>query len=282
MSATQTTARPGKFIWIWLLPLAVFGLILGMAYQSWASRGPRIEITFENGRGIVSGQTVLLYKGIEVGTVVEARLSADLSEVVVTVGLDRDAENIAVEGSRFWITRPVIGLSGVEGLDTLFSGVYLEVEPGSGSSKRRFTGLASPPVLSSQADLPVVLLSDRARSVQAGAPVTFRDVPVGRIKTVAIAGDGGSVRVEAVIGADYVHLVRGDSRFWSQSGIAVKGSLLGVSIQTDSLDTILQGGIAFATPAADSAGQPAEPGMVFRLYEKPEKDWLEWGNAPLP
>lgn len=276
MSETQTRVRPGKFIWIWLLPLAALGLILWLAYQSWSNQGPRIEITFENGKGIVSGQTVLLYKGIEVGKVIEAHLSEDLSQVVVAVELDQNAENIAVEGSRFWVARPVIGLSGVQGLDTLFSGVYLQVEPGTGSPQRKFQGLESPPVLSGQADLPIVLLSDRARSVQAGAPVTYRDVPVGRIKEVSITEDGGSIRVEILIHSAFTHLVRADSRFWNQSGIAVKGSLLGVSIQADSLDTIIQGGIAFATPQNGAAGEPVKPGTTFKLYEKPDKDWLEW------
>jgi paraquat-inducible protein B len=62
--------------------------------------------------------------------------------VLVTVKLDKSAEHLAVEDTRFWAVRPRVGLAGVSGLGTLFSGRYIGVDAGvSNVEQTLFTGL---------------------------------------------------------------------------------------------------------------------------------------------
>ncbi|MDA1066894.1 MAG: MlaD family protein [Verrucomicrobia bacterium] len=271
-----------KNLWIsfgiWLLPAAALALVLWMAYQSTTGNGETIEITFENGQGIIDGRTELQYRGVKIGQVVEAHLNEDLSQVVVAVQLNKAANPIAVEGSKFWIARPEIDLTGIRGLDTILSGVYIQVLPGDGPSSRTFNGLAKPPVIPGAEELSIVLKAKRAYSIQPGSPVFFRDVQVGQINAVAISEDGDLVQIEAGIQAHHSHLVRSNSRFWNAGGIDVKGNLLGLKIQADSLETIVRGGVAFAAPESDKAGPIAEPASNFILHERAEKSWLEWGG----
>jgi hypothetical protein len=71
-------------------------------------------------------------------------------------------------------------------------------------------------------------------------------------------------------------LVRQNTKFWNVSGIGVDLYLFGVKAKTESLTSLIKGGIAFATPLNDKMGNEVENGMVFRLYDQPEKEWLAW------
>jgi paraquat-inducible protein B len=51
-------------------------------------------------------------------------------------------------------------------------------------------------------------------------------------------------------------------------------SLSGLNIGAQSAETLISGGIDFATP--DALEDQAKEGVVFRLYDKPEKEWLAW------
>jgi len=46
---------------------------------------------------------------------------------------------------------------------------------------------------------------------------------------------------------DYVHLINTSTRFWNASGITLRGGLSGVEVKSESLQTLLAGGIAFET-----------------------------------
>lgn len=267
---------------VWSLPIAALALVLWMGYQSITSKGLEITITFNDGQGLLAGKTLLLYKGIEVGKVESTRLSDDLSQVIATIELTSDSKGIAVEGSQFWIARPEISLAGIRGLDTILSGVYIQVEPGKGIANFSFHGLPSAAIVSGAKELSIVLLAKRARSIDAGSPIYFRDIQVGQIKGHSLSEDGQLIIIEAGVDSEYAHLVRSGSKFWNESGIDVKAGLLGIKIRTDSLETIIGGGISFATPSHDQAGNLAEPHAVFTLFEEPDNNWLEWIGTTTP
>src|SRR3546814_14749478 len=75
------------------------------------------------------------------------RFNEGRSKVLVTVELSKDSEDLAREKSRFWVVRPRLGISGVSGLGTLFSGAYIEVDAGDPASRPQFEfqGLETPP-----------------------------------------------------------------------------------------------------------------------------------------
>ena len=57
------------------------------------------------------------------------------------------------------------------------------------------------------------------------------------------------------------------SRFWNAGGISVSGGLSGLKIRTESLETILTGGLAFYTPEDGRNAPAVQNGHVFRLYD---------------
>lgn len=64
------------------------------------------------------------------------------------------------------------------------------------------------------------------------------------------------------------------------SGTAVAsvstGGCSGATVRTESVETLIDGGIAFATPDGEQMGNPARPQQTFALFDKAEDDWLQW------
>lgn len=236
----------------------------------------RLELRLPRGDGLVEG-TPLRYRGLQVGSVERVSLSADLQQVLLQVRVDQAGEQIARAGSHFWVVRPQLGLVRSEHLDTLISGPYLEVQPAErpGAPQTRFAVQdAAPGDAQREAGLPLVLSTPRRGSLKPGVAVTYREMPVGRVTRIELGPRADRVLVHVLIEPRYAPLVRGGSRFWNASGIGVEvGLLKGAQIRTESLEAILEGGIAFATP--DEA-RPVQPGQTFALFDTPQPDWLEW------
>ncbi|WP_034004161.1 hypothetical protein, partial [Pseudomonas aeruginosa] len=50
----------------------------------------------------------------------------------------------------------------------------------------------------------------------------------------------------------------------------------GLSLRTESMEALMEGGIAFATPNNAQMGEPAKPGQTFSLFDSANDEWLEW------
>ena len=241
------------------------------------AHGPEITIRFQNGAGIEAGKTVLEHKGVAVGSVQSVELDATLDAVLVRVQLAKNAADLARADSEFWLVRPEIGFSGIKGLDTLFSGPRLKVRPGTGGKPAtNFIALRRAPLLeNSDRGRSFVLRSDQLGALTPGAPVFYREVKVGFVEAHKLTPDADGVLVRIRIRTPYDQLVRTDSRFWNAGGVAIKVGLLGAEIRSNSLESLVSGGVAFATPETPNS-QPANEGTEFILATEADKEWFKW------
>ncbi len=245
------------------------------SYESATEKGISITITFKSAEGL-SGGSSIKYKGMDVGKVKNIKLSESLDHVDVEALLDPSAASLAKEGTKFWVARPEIGLSGVSNLGAIISN-YIEVQPGDGSPTNTFVGLEEAPLeTNDKSNLKIVLLSDKLGSVSVGAPIYYRQVQVGKVIGHKLADTANDVEIHLSIDEKYAPLVRQNTKFWNVSGIGVDLYLFGVKAKTESLTSLIKGGIAFATPLNEKMGSEVENGMVFQLYDQPEKEWLAW------
>ncbi|MBK7405573.1 MAG: hypothetical protein IPJ41_13330 [Phycisphaerales bacterium] len=91
----------------------------------------------------------------------------------------------------------------------------------------------------------------------------------------ALADDATGVDLVITIDPGFATLVRANTRFYNVSGITADWGLFkGLDIRTDSLESVVSGGIAFATP--DKPGEMVESGRRFELADEPEDSWLKW------
>lgn len=269
---------------VWLVPLVAAGVAGYLVYQRVAQAGPLITIRFADGEGLKPGQSPVKYRGVAVGEVRSIALSRDLHGVLVEARLDKSAAALARQGAAFWIVRPEVGLQNITGLGTIISGPYIEVIPGTGPPAKVFQGVAPAPVRQEEKGLSIRLLSPTRGSLRAGSPVYYRGMEVGHVQEQRLSDDARLVESDVFIEQSYAALVRDDSRFWNVSGVDIDFSLFkGAQVNVESLKSLVSGGVSFATPPPGKGNEPAGNGALFRLYDEPKKEWLEWSPAiPLP
>jgi len=270
--------------WIWLVPL-IAALIGGwLMITSILNEGPVISIVFKSAEGLEAGKTKLKYKDVEIGQVSEVTLSADLKQVIATAELTKDFKAHLVRDTAFWLVTPRISGGNVSGLSTVLSGAFIGVAVGkSDQAQRSFNAMDVPPVI--QVDTPgreFVLRSNDLGSLSPGSPIFFRRVQVGQVVAFDLDKDGLGLTMRIFINAPYDAFVTENTRFWNAGGIDIKLSASGIEMETQSLASILLGGIAFETPADSIESAAAPPETVFELFSgrtaalhNPERDVLK-------
>src|SRR5262245_21914747 len=134
---------------VWLVPLVAGGIAIWLAVVTLREQGPTITISFDTAEGLEAGKTKVRYKDVEIGTIAEVRLNDDLQGIVAVAKMTKQADAFMTAGTHFWVVRPRVGLGGVTGLGTLFSGTYVAIDPGKGARTTEFTGLKEPPPIAS-------------------------------------------------------------------------------------------------------------------------------------
>jgi paraquat-inducible protein B len=256
---------------IWVIP--ILAAIVGgwLALQALFESGPTITIHFNSAEGLEAHKTRIKYKDVDIGVVRSIELDDEKKGVVVSAHMVKQAtKGLLVDDTRFWVVRPRISGGRVTGLGTLFAGAYIGTDPGkSTDEKREFIGLDTPQIVTS--DVPgrtFVLGSDDVGSIDVGSPVYFRGLSAGQVVATDIAIDGKEVLVTVFVNAPYDRFVTTDSRFWNASGIDLTLDTSGVRLNTESLATVLVGGIAFDAPMEPAAGPPrrAEANSNFVMW----------------
>ncbi|WP_343503802.1 MlaD family protein [Alloyangia pacifica] len=253
---------------VWLVPLAAIAVTVFIAWQSLAERGALIEITFENAAGITADDTTIRYRDVIVGTVEEVVFSEDLAEVRVSARIDRNVADSLPADAQFWVVRPEVSASGITGLSTVLSGVYIEAgfAPQEGAEARKFRGLDQTPLVRPGVKgTRITIRADDGTQLSAGAPIFYQGIEVGRIETPRLLERGNGVVVDAFIEAPNDRRITTATRFWDTSGFSVNIGPSGVNLSVGSVAALIRGGIAFDTVVSGGNAVPA--GYAFDLYD---------------
>ncbi len=270
---------------VWLVPLVAVVVGLGLGVRSILNRGPVVTIYFRNADGVEANKTHIKYKDVDIGIVRRVKLTLDHRQVEVTAEMrgNEGVENMLVTDTRFWVVKPRIGAGGVTGLGTVLSGAYIGMDAGRDSTERsEFQGLdTQPPVTADVPGRAFVLESDELGSLDIGSPLYLRRVPVGQVMAYEMTPDGRHVRFTVFVNAPYDRFVNAHSRFWHASGVDVALDAQGVHVQTQSVVSLLAGGIAFQdAPDVDPVGQKEAPERtMFTLYGE-QADALRRADGP--
>jgi paraquat-inducible protein B len=266
----EALVRPvRRFGLVWLIPVLALLVGLWLAVKAIHEAGPTITITFKSAEGLEAGKTRIKYKDVVIGKVKSIRLSEDLTQVTVTADLQKEMEDYLTENTRFWVVRARVAAGEVSGLSTLFSGAYIGFDPGtSGRPAESFEGLENPPSVTM--DTPGSHFNLRAKrlgSLDIGSPVYYRQIKVGQVVGYTMTPDGSAVDIKVFVQAPHNEQVRRNTRFWEASGLNVTLDTSGVRIDTESVMSLLIGGIGFELPSDQPPEGPAGEDDIFTLYK---------------
>jgi len=270
--ATTAPRKRARFSVVWIIPIIAALVGIGIAVERFLNEGPTIKISFKVAEGVEAGKTFVKYKDVNIGQVTAVSLSEDYSHVVVTAKIAKIAKNLLVKDTKFWIMHPRITMSGVSGMGTLLSGNYIGIEAGKSKEKEKsFVGLDSPPIITgADPGRQFVLKAEDLGSLGYGSPVYYRRLNVGQVIAYDLAKDGKTMEIKIFVNSPYDKYVTTATRFWEASGIDVSMGVKGLLVRTQSLASVLAGGIAFENPPYSQAGAPATENTVFALFENQE------------
>jgi paraquat-inducible protein B len=252
---------------VWIIPILAAVVALGIAIQRVRNAGPTITIVVKVAAGIEAGKTFIKYKDVTIGQVTAVELSDDYSKVLVTAQIAKHAANLIVEDAKLWVVQPRVSLSGISGLSTLLSGQYFGFEAGtSHQPARHFTALDIPPVINDQPGTRLKLTAKSLGSLGVGAPIYYRSVAVGQVESYTLAADGKSITASVFVDAPYDKYLTSQTRFWNASGIDIQAGANGVEIRTESIVSVLVGGLAFDVPEFLPPGGQVAADTEFPLY----------------
>lgn len=279
-------ARPNRFrlSLVWLVPLIAVVIGASLLVRSLLATGPRIEIEFSTAEGIEAGKTEVRYKEVVIGRVEGVALRGDRQRVIVTVQLARSAASVARQDTQFWVVRPRIGAAGVSGLGTLFSGAYIGVDAGVSDTERdSFVGLEAPPfMLRGEPGGSFVLLAEDLGSLDVGSPIYYRRARVGRVVGHTLDPQRDELTVKIFVEAPYHTLVTPHTRFWNASGVDLRLDASGLTIDTQTVSSVLAGGVSFERLPGSSPTRSAADGSRFKLFNDRKEALAPPDGAPVP
>ena len=261
-----------SFSIVWLVPLVAI-LIGGiLIYKAVMEKGPEITISFENAEGLEAGKTKIKYKDVEIGQVDAITFGKDLSHVIVSAELGKPSAPYLTDKTQFWVVRARVASGEISGLGTLLGGAYIAMDPrDDGKSAKEFIGLEEPPVIST--DEPgrrFKLKAKKLGSLSQGTLIYYRQIQVGLVESYALEENGQDVDIQIFIHEPYDKYVRKNTRFWNASGVDVTLGADGLKVDTQSLVSILSGGLAFDNPQNIKEDMPADDNQVFILHDSYE------------
>ena len=262
--------RKRRLSLIWAIPVVTGVVAAWLIYSTVSQRGSLITLTFETAEGLQANQSHVRHKDVDMGVVQKVDFTPDLKRVQVTIRMSREAEPLLTEYAQFWVVRPRFFAGSISGLQTLFSGSYIDLlpGPGGGEQKHDFVGLENPPVL--QSDVPgrtFLLKADRIGSLNLGSPIMYRDLEVGEVLGWDVAEMARNITVHAFVREPFNKYVRDNSRFWNASGAKIELGGNGLQVQVESLRAVVLGGIAFETPDDPKITQESDSDHAFTLYQ---------------
>lgn len=276
-SALPDAPRRVRLPYVWILPIIVVIVGAFLAVREKIAEGTSIEITFHTADDLEPNKTKISYKAVEIGEVKEIHVSKDRREVVVEARIHRNATDYLVQDTRFWVVRPRVTGANVSGLGTLVSGAYISVDVGHSTvPEHHFTGLEVPPIVTS--GLPgreYILHAADIGSLNIGSAVFYRHVPAGQVVAYSLDPGGASVTVKVFINSPYDRFVTQDTRFWQASGVDMSIDSEGVKLHTESIASILEGGVAYQTPKESTSTAEVAEDTSFKLYSDQERAMRE-------
>ncbi|WP_375753978.1 MlaD family protein [Vibrio sp. HN007] len=235
------------------------------------------EITlFTKANAPVSKGTPIKFQGVNIGEVARIEPNFQTNQIEIKARIQPEFINtVATTNSYFWLVSPEVGLSGIKNLDSLVAN-YISVKPHKGKPDYTFV-LNTVPY--KPAGVIFTLQSENRDSINPGTPVLFRDFEVGKVVNVELGTFADRVVSTIEIDTEYAYLIRNNTVFWNASGLDVSVGLAGAQVKSGTVDSLLRGGISFATPEASSLAPMAEEHRSFYLHSEPEDEWKNWRTA---
>lgn len=235
-----------------------------------------VILTMPHALGTRQGSPVK-YKGLQIGQLDYQVLRQEHLETHLII--DEQYASLLKKDTFFWVEPFQADLGGIKNPGTVLTGTEIHLMPGRSQSFSNVFTLSesAPPPTYGKDGLRILINGSRRSSLDVGSPVFYRQVQVGQIESYRLSQDGNGVDFTLFIDPCYQALIRENSVVYLPSAIGVDVSLLGAKLRTETIETMVSGGIGIINPE-DLAPQ-ANDGRRFTLQNDVEEEWYSWKPA---
>ncbi|RXF04250.1 intermembrane transport protein PqiB [Pseudoalteromonas sp. PS5] len=258
-----------KFSVIWIIPIIALLITGWMLYQHQINKGHTIFIKMNDADGIIAGKTEVRVKSVKVGLVESLKLELNQNAVVAKVRVLQPYSDLLAEDSSFWVVKPRIDESGISGMNTLLSGVYIELSPGEAKVRSSiFTLMDEPALISAEVEgKRYKLVASDAEVLDVGSSIFFRNFKIGQVESAHFSVESLKMEYGIFIYSPYNKLITDNAIFWISSGIDFKLSTEGVEVSTGSLAKMIKGGISVDYPPSMPSGKVSTENKSYALHK---------------
>jgi len=267
MSETANVKQEPRISAIWIIPIIALFVGTWMLYQYQANKGATIYITMTQAEGIIAGKTEIKVRSVKIGQIDHIRLSDDKNSVIARAQIEKHYDSLLTEDATIWVVKPRIDETGITGMSTLLSGVYLEFAPGESKRVKDHFTLQDEPALIGK-DVQggrFVLQSYHAEVMDVSTSIYYKNYKIGQVETATFDWKNQAMKYGIFINEPYQNLITLNSIFWVNAGVEIDLSADGINVNTGSLSKLLKGGISVGLPEQQAPGDSANEGHVFSL-----------------
>ncbi|NLK84877.1 MAG: MCE family protein [Aeromonadales bacterium] len=269
MKDVKEIQKKYHFSLYWLVPILALIITIMLIWQNTFNKGTLIKLDIKEATGMEVGKTLVKFHSVNVGTVENISLSEDLNGAVVSIRMNPGTDELLHEDSSFWVVKPRIQSNSISGLETILSGVYIQMSNGSSQKySTHFSALDEAPLsfLGDDGSVSIKLVGNFEKVIKSGISINYKGFPIGAIIDNDYDLEKNKVIYIAKIKKKYAHLVNNKSVFWLDSGIDLSLKTSGFNFNMPSLVNLISGSINVSQLNNEKA-LPINQNDTFELFK---------------
>ena len=232
------------------------------------------SISMPRGYNLTKGSKIV-YKDVTVGIVKELKFTKN-NMIIAYFDILKTQEKLLRKDTIFYLNDFVFSIDKIQNPKAALVGPNISIIKGkSNIKKREFDLLAYKPLQNFDKNgLRVIVKASMKSSLKQNSPVFYRQLQIGAVEKYTLSKDSSHVKLQLLIDEKYEYLVRKNSKFYNAGAFGVDLYLFGVKIKTETLETLINGGISMVTPT--KYNDKAKDMNEYILHPDVEEEWLEW------
>jgi paraquat-inducible protein B len=198
------------------------------------------HINFEKANGIEENSAII-YKGIEIGKIVEIALKDELLKTKAFVY--DDYKYLLTNNTKFFVEEPNISIGGVENLGNIVKGNFVSLVYKEGSYKNIFSAVNKKDINKNSSTLKLELYSDSLNSISEKSKIYYKNIEVGKVDSYSLTSDLQKVKILISIDDAYKNLINDHVLFYDMSSKLVEMKALDLNINYSGVEPLLNGAI---------------------------------------
>lgn len=226
------------------------------------------HISFSKAQG-VSENTPILYRGIEIGKIVEVSLLEDSLNTKAFVY--EEYRYILTKETKFFLEKPSISFDGVENLGNIIKGNYIGLDYKKAEFNNNFKAIDKKELTNLNKNIRIELYSENLNSISENSKVYYKNIQIGNVEKYTLSSNFKKVKITILIDEKYKDLINEHNLFYDMSSKLIELKNLNLNINYSGIEPLLNGAIGLVGEKRKNSQIPNKEFKLYSSYKDVEK-----------